>query len=129
MLIIDISEHFLLNDDNIYFVTGVTGITGPSLITHDIISDLPESFGHAMDEAATGSKRKHSVDALSHLQYFMDASKHKPIKWEGLTRYHMYQKFWGSFSTYLGKYARDKTKVKFANVNPSASKKSVGSLK
>ena len=41
MLIIDTSEDFLQNDDDVSCVTGVTGITWPSFITQDKRSDLP----------------------------------------------------------------------------------------
>ena len=37
--------------------------------------------------------------------------------------------FWGTFETYMGKYARNKTKVKFSDFISSASKKSAKSRK
>ena len=40
MVIIDISEYFLQNGDNISCVTGVTGITGASFITQDRRRDV-----------------------------------------------------------------------------------------
>ena len=80
-----------------------------------------------MEEEATESKKKRSVAALSHLQDFMHASNHDLIKWEDLTHDHMTQYFWGLFATYMGKHARNKTKVKFANGNSSASKNSAKS--
>ena len=62
-----------------------------------------------VDEAESESKIKQSVEASKHLQYFMEAIKHKPSKWEDLEKYQMSHKFWGSFSTYMGKHARNKT--------------------
>ena len=41
----------------------------------------------------------------------------------------MTQEFWGSFATYMGKYASNKTKVNFDDGNSSALKKSPKSLK
>ena len=55
----------------------------------------------------------------------MEASKHNPIKWENLTYDTINQDFMGFFATYMGKFARNKTKVKFSDVNSSALKKSV----
>ena len=81
MLIKDVSEYFLQNDDDVSCVTGVTGITGPSFIAQDRRSDIQEFLVHALEEEATESKRKRSVAALSHFQYFMEASKNDPIKW------------------------------------------------
>ena len=85
MQIIDISEHLPQNDDNVCCVTGVTGTTGPLFITKDRRSDIPEFFGNAVDEAATESKRKHAVSALSHLQYYMESIKYNKMKWDELT--------------------------------------------
>ena len=68
MLICDISEYFLQNYDDVSCVNGVKGITGPSLITQYRRSDIPEFFGHELEEATTESKRKRSVVALSHFQ-------------------------------------------------------------
>ena len=62
---------------------------------------------------------------MSHIQDFMDASKHEPIKQENLTHDSMSQKLWDSFATYLGKYARNEKRVKFADGNLSSSKNSV----
>ena len=50
-----------------------------------------------MDEAATESKNKCLVAALSHLQNNMDTSKHGTIKWEDHPYDHMTQNF-GVFS-------------------------------
>ena len=80
MLIIDISGDLLQNDDNVSCVTGLTVITEPSCITQYRRSDIPELFRYAVYEVATESKRKHSVASMSHIQDFMDASKHEPIK-------------------------------------------------
>ena len=123
MLIVDISEYLPVKDDNFSCVTRVTGITGPSFITQDRRIYLPEFFGHAVGEAAR------SVADLSHIQDFMDTSNHDLIKWEDLTHEHMSQTYWGSFMTYMGRCARNKTKVKFAYGDLQASKKSVISLK
>ena len=76
-----------------------------------------------MEEAATEFNKKRSVAALYHLQDFMHASNYDPINWEDITHDHMTQYFWGLFETYMGKYARNKTKVKFSDGNSSASKK------
>ena len=108
-------------------VTVVTGITGPSFISQDIRSDLPAFFQNAVEYAATESKKKRSVAALCHLQYFMQASNNYPINLEDLTHDHMTQYFWGSVATYMGKYAGNNTKVKFSDDNSSALKKSVKS--
>ena len=59
----------------------------------------------------------------------MHASNHDPINWEDLTHDHMTQDFWGPFSTYVGKYARNKTKVDFADENSSSSRKSLKNWK
>ena len=82
-----------------------------------------------MEEAATQSKKKRSFSALSYLQDFMNASNHDRINWEDLTHNHMNQYFWGSFATYMVKYASNKTKVKFSDGNSSSSKKSAKSRK
>ena len=89
MLIKTIPEDYLQNYDDVSCVTGVTGITGPSFASQDIRSDLPALLQHAVEESATESKKKRSVAALSHLQYFMRASNHNPINWEDLTHDHM----------------------------------------
>ena len=112
-----------------YFVTVLTGITGPPFITQDKRSDIPALFGNAVESVATESKRKHSVAALSHLQDYMDAIKNNLIKLGDLTYDHMAQDFLVCSATYLGKYAKNKTMVKFANGNSSASKNSVRSYK
>ena len=62
-----------------------------------------------VDEAESESKIKQSVEASEHLQYFMEAIKHKPSKWEDLENYQMSHKFWGGFATYMGKHARNET--------------------
>ena len=49
MIIIDISEYSFQNDDGVYCVTGVIGITGPSFITKDRIGDLLYFFGHVVE--------------------------------------------------------------------------------
>ena len=59
----------------------------------------------------------------------MRSSNHDPINWGDLTHDHITQYFWVPFATYMGKYSRNKTKVKFADVNSSALKKSAKSLK
>ena len=82
-----------------------------------------------MEEATTESKRKLSVAELYHIQEFMHASNQDPINWKKLTNYHMTQYFWGTFETYMGKYARNKTKVKFSDFISSASKNSAKSRK
>ena len=117
-------EDFLQKNDDVYCVTGVTGITGPSLMNQYQIIDLPAFFKHAVEEAATESKMKRSVATLSHLQYFMHSSNHNPINWEDLTHDHMTQYVWCPFVTYMGKYARNKTKVKFDDCNSSDLKNS-----
>ena len=58
---------------------------------------------------------------MYHLQDCMEPSKHDPIKWEDLTYDHMTQYFCGCFMTYMGKYAGNKIKLKFAEGNSSAS--------
>ena len=68
MLIVDISEDFLQNDYGFSCVAGATEITGQSSITQDRRIDLPEFFGHSLEEEATGSKSKISVAALSYIQ-------------------------------------------------------------
>ena len=89
MLTKTILEDCRQNDDDLSCVAGVTLITGPWFISQDRRSNLPEFFQHAVEEAATGSKKKPSVDTLSHMQYFVHASNHDPINWEDLTHYHM----------------------------------------
>ena len=59
----------------------------------------------------------------------MRSSNHDPINWGDLTHDHITQYFWVPFATYMGKYSRNKTKVKFDDVNSSALKKSAKSLK
>ena len=113
MIIKSVPEYFLQNDDDVSCVIGVTGITGISLITKDHRSDLSEFCEHAVEEAATKYKRKHSVDSLYHLQDFMHAISHDSINWEDLTNDHMNQYLWVSFATYMGKYARNKTMMNF----------------
>ena len=113
----DISEDLLQNDDDVSCGTEVTRITGTSFITQYRISDLPEFLGHSVDEAVTEFNSKHSVYDPSHLQNYMDSSKHDPIKWEDLTHDHIIQNNWDSFANYMGKYARNKTKVKFSDGN------------
>ena len=49
MLIIDISGDLLQNNDNVYCVTGLKVITGPSFITQDRRSDLQEFFGNSVE--------------------------------------------------------------------------------
>ena len=102
----------------------MAGITGPYFISQDRRSYLPAFLQHAVEEATTESKKKFSVSSLSHLQDFMHTSNHELINWEDLTHDHMTQYFWGPFSTYMGKYASNKTRVKFADGNSSSSKKS-----
>ena len=97
MLIRDISEYFLQKNDIISCVTGVTAMTGTSSVTQDRRSDVPELFGNTVEEAETGSKSKCSLVAVSHIQDFMNASKHRPIKWEDLTYDNMTQYFWVVF--------------------------------
>ena len=124
MVIKSIPEDWLQKDDYVSCVNGVTGITGPLFIIQDRRSDLAELFQHAVEEAATEPNKKCSVAALSHLQDFIHAINHDLINWEDLTHNHMTQDFWGPFTTYMGNYARNKTKVKFADGNSSTSKKS-----
>ena len=81
LLIKAVPQYYPQNDDDVSCVTGVTGITGPSLTTQYRRSDITEFFVNVVEEATTDSKRKRSVAALSHLQYYTDASKHDPIKW------------------------------------------------
>ena len=120
-------EYYLQNDDDVSSVNGVTGITVSSLISQDKIGDLTSLLQHSVEEAATESKNKRSVAAMSHLQYFMRASNNDLINWEDLTHYHTTQYFWGPFVTYMVKYANNKTRVKFADGNSSDSKKSAKS--
>ena len=127
MIIKSIPEYYLQKNDGVSCVTGVTGITGPSFISQAIRSDLPAFFLIKVEEVATESKKKFSFAALSHLQDFMHASNHDLINWEGLTHDCMTQDFWGPFATYMGKYARNKTKGKSSDGNSSASKKSAKS--
>ena len=54
----------------------------------------------------------------------MHASNHELINWEDLNHDNMTQAFWGPFATYMGKYARNKGKVKFSDGNASSSKNS-----
>ena len=102
----------------------MAGITGPSFISQYRRSDKPAFSKHAVEEAANEPNKKCSVAALSHLQDFMRASNHDPINREDRTHDHMTQDFWGQFLTYMGKYERNEKKVKFADGNSSASKKS-----
>ena len=127
MFIRDISEYFLQKNDIISCVTGVTAMTGTSSVTQDRRSDVPELFGNTVEEAETGSKSKCSLVAVSHIQDFMNASKHRPIKWEDLTYDNMNQYFWDYFDTCMVKYANNKTKLELADDNSSATKKSVRS--
>ena len=55
----------------------------------------------------------------------MHSSNHEPIKWEDLTYDNTNQYFWDYFETCMVKYENNKTKLKFADVNSSATKKSV----
>ena len=61
-------------------VTGVTGTTGTTFYTQHTRFNIPEEFGHTVYEAQSGSKTKRTAAALGHLQYFMDAIIHQPIK-------------------------------------------------
>ena len=122
LLIKAVPEYYLQNDDDVSCVTVVTGINGTSFISQYRRSDLPAFYQHAVEEAATEFNKKCSVAAMSHLQNFMHASNNDPINWEDLTNDHMTQSFWGPFETYMGKYASNKTRVKFADGNSSASK-------
>ena len=54
---------------------------------------------------------KISVAALLRVQGYMDAINHDLIKQEELTYDNITQDFWGCFVAYLGKYAKNKTKV------------------
>ena len=58
MLIKAIPEDYLQNDDDVYCVTGVTGINGPLFISQDRRSDLQAFFQNSVEEAATESKKK-----------------------------------------------------------------------
>ena len=71
-----------------------------------------------MEEGVTDFRRKLSVAALYHLQDFMDASNHNPIKWEDLTYDNTNQYVLGSYASYIDKFARNKTMVNLADVNP-----------
>ena len=93
------------------------GITGPQFIIQDKRSDLPAFFKHAVEEASTESKKKRSVSDLSHIQDFMRAVNHDPINWGDPTRDHMTQDVLGPFATYMGKYERNKKKIKFDDDN------------
>ena len=53
MLIKAIPEYYLQNDDDVFCVTGLTGITVSQIIIQDRRSDIPEFFQHAVEEAAT----------------------------------------------------------------------------
>ena len=54
------------------------------------------SFSHAVNEAKSESKTKHSSGASGHLQDYMDALCHEPSKWEDLEHFHMTHVFgWG----------------------------------
>ena len=65
------------NDDDMSCVTGVTGTTW-NIFTQ---FNIPEEFGHAVDEAKSESKMKQIAAASGHLQDFMDALICKPSQW------------------------------------------------
>ena len=67
-----------------YFVTGVTGITGTSFFTQDRRIDLTKEFAHAVEVSKTESKRKRPVAALAHLQDYMNTINYEPSKWEDI---------------------------------------------
>ena len=85
MIIKAIQEDYLQNDDDFSCVTGVMRITGTLFISQDRRSDIPAFFQQSTKEAATESKKKRTVAAMSHLQDFMNASNNNPINWEDLT--------------------------------------------
>ena len=107
----------------------MTGITGPLFTSKYIRSDLLALFQHAVEEAETESKKKRLVTALCHLKDFMNASNHDPINWEDFTHDTITQAFCVKFVTFMGKYARNKTRVKFADGFSSALKNSTRSKK
>ena len=116
-LIKSVPEDYLQNDDDVSCVTGVTGINRPQFISQDRRSDILSLFQYSLEEAANESKKRSSVAAISHLQDFIHTSYYDLINWEDLTHDHMTQEFWVPFATYMVNYARNKTKVEFADVN------------
>ena len=93
MIIKAIQEDYLQNDDDFSCLTGVMGITGTLFISQDISSNLPSFFQQSTKEAATESKNKRLVAAMSHLQDYMNASNNNPINWDDLTHDDMNQYF------------------------------------
>ena len=65
-------------------VTGVTGTTVTIFYTQHTQFNIPEEFGHAVDESQSLSKTKRTAAASGNIQYFMDAIIHQTIKWEDL---------------------------------------------
>ena len=51
MLTQDASQLIIQNDDDMSCLNGVTDITGTSCFTQDRRIDIPEEFGHAVEEA------------------------------------------------------------------------------
>ena len=58
MLTQDASQLIIQNDDDMSCLNGVTYITGTSCFTQDRRIDLPEEFGHAVEEAETNYRKK-----------------------------------------------------------------------
>ena len=66
------------NDDVMSCVTGFTGTTGTTFYAQDRRIDLTKKFGHAVDKAQIESKKKQTVAASRHQQYYMGANKNQP---------------------------------------------------
>ena len=111
------------------FLTVFIDTNGTTFYTQHTKIDPPEVFGHAVNEYQSGSKLKQTVAASVHLQYYMDAISHQPIKREDMEHFHMTHDFWGDSTTYLGHNARNKTMMKFPRSKDTASRKAVMSRK
>ena len=98
----DAAEELIHYNDDKSCVNRATGTTGTIFFTKDRIINLPEKFGHAVDEAHSKSMKKRKVAALGYLQDYMDAVRHQPSKWKDQEYSHTTHDNWGSFVTYLG---------------------------
>ena len=129
MLTQDSAEELNQNDDDMSCVTGVTCTTGTKFYTQHTQFNIPEEFGHAVDEAPGESKTKRTAAALVNLQYSMGAISHQPRKWEDIEHCHTTYNFGGEIGTYMGQNVKNKTMVKFLRGKKTASKKGVMSRK
>ena len=88
-------EELNKNDDDMSFVTGVTGTNGNIFTRFNILAE----FGHAVDKSQSESKMKQTSAASGHLQDFMDPISHQPSQWGYLEYCHRTHGFWGNFVT------------------------------